>query len=162
MVAVQGPDYNGPPLMHSFILGKCNIKTVHILVKKIFHMLRSAINTSKSGLKASGFYSILCKCEKRYIEQKYRSIETVVKEHAWHLCLYQPDNSAVTEHIIELGHCIKRPLQGTWDTSQNIRLHGPTCQRETELKLYLKTVNREEGVKLIKTRNCTRCTRSVI
>jgi hypothetical protein len=54
-----------------------------------------------------GVYSIPCECGKVYIGQTGQPIETKCKEHTRHLCLNQPEKSAVAEHSTELGHQIK-------------------------------------------------------
>jgi predicted GIY-YIG superfamily endonuclease len=62
-------------------------------------------------LKTPGVYSILCECGKVYIGQTGHLVETRVKEHPPHICLYQPEKPAVAQLSISLGHWIR--LQNT-------------------------------------------------
>jgi hypothetical protein len=85
------------------------IKYVGLSPKKIPGFLR--LVKDDLGLKTPGVYNVHCECGQVYIGQTGRSIETRVKEHQLHICLQQPDKSAVTEHSISLGHRIQ--LQNT-------------------------------------------------
>jgi hypothetical protein len=58
------------------------------------------------GLKVPGVYRIPCECDKVYIGQTGRSIEARCKEHMRHVCLKQPDMSAVVEQNFNTGHHI--------------------------------------------------------
>jgi hypothetical protein len=58
------------------------------------------------GLNVLGVYRIPCECGKVYVGQTGRSIETRCKEHRRHICLDQPDKSAVAKHSINTGHCL--------------------------------------------------------
>jgi len=87
----------------SRLLAKYNIQTVHIPAKNI-HLLRPV--KDKLGLKAAGIYRIPCECGKVYVGQTGWTIEARLKEHRRHVCLNQPEKSAVAEHLITTSHCI--------------------------------------------------------
>lgn len=59
------------------LLVKCNIKAIHICVKKNIHMLRAI--KYKKGLKVTGIYCVLHECNKVYIGQIGRTIKTRCK-----------------------------------------------------------------------------------
>jgi hypothetical protein len=65
--------------------------------------------------------------------------------------LYQPDKSAVAEHSTESGHRIK--FHETEVPAKTSRLHGPTCQRSTEIESNPDNIKREKGFKLSKVWN---------
>jgi hypothetical protein len=85
----------------SRLVAKYNIKTVHIPKKKNRHMLRTV--KDDLGLKVPGMYHIPCECGKVYVSQTGRSIEARCKEHMRHICLNQPEKSAVAEHSINIA-----------------------------------------------------------
>jgi hypothetical protein len=88
----------------SRLLGKHNITTIHIPMKKTTSNLR--LLKDNFGRKTPGVYCIPCECRKVYVGQTRRSIEIRCKEHMRHFCLGQPERSAVAEHIIHAGHSI--------------------------------------------------------
>jgi hypothetical protein len=88
----------------SRVLQKFNIRTVHIPWKMTIQTLRSV--KDELGLNVPGVYRIPCECDKVYMGQTGRSIETRCKEHRRHIHLSQPDKSVVAKHSINTGHCI--------------------------------------------------------
>jgi hypothetical protein len=83
------------------LLGKYNIKMVHIPVRENFSFMRSV--KDKLGLKVAGIYCVPCECDKVHIEQTGRTIEARCKEYMRHIRLGQPEKSAVAEHRFNLG-----------------------------------------------------------
>jgi hypothetical protein len=83
----------------SRLLAKYNIKAIHIPEKKNIHRPLK----DKLGLKLTGTYCILCGCIKVYVGQTGRTTETRCKKNVRHVCLGQPEKSAVAEHIFETG-----------------------------------------------------------
>lgn len=71
--------------------------------KKIKNILGSTKDKDEI-LTKSGIYEISCpECDKIYIGQTRRNIETRFKEHRRHLIYNQPEKSAVAKHLIDHG-----------------------------------------------------------
>jgi hypothetical protein len=134
------------PLVHttfnhiSRVLPKHNIKTVGLPPRKLSSFLRPV--KDHLALKTPGVYSIPCECEKMYIGQTGRSIETRVKEHQRHIRLAHPEKSAVAEHSINLGHRIELPNTGILEKS---RYMDRIISDAIEIELHPNNINREDG-----------------
>jgi hypothetical protein len=83
-----------------------------------------------------------------YIGQTGRSIEMRVKEH-WHIHLYHPKKSVVTEHSINLAHFIQ--LHNTSILAKKSTRTGQIIMKATEIELQLNNINREDSFSLSRT-----------
>ncbi|XP_018569462.1 uncharacterized protein LOC108909566 [Anoplophora glabripennis] len=83
---------------------KRNINTVFSTVKKVGAAFSKTCNNDQ--LQGSGVYSIPCSCEKVYIGQTGRHINTRLKEHKSHLKNNNWKKSAVAEHRADAGHTV--------------------------------------------------------
>jgi len=89
----------------SRLLGKCDMKTHHLVVKKP--------TQRKIGLKTPS-YMVYTMWMWEGVCETSRSLETRCKEHTRHLFVGQPDNLAVAEHIMGTGqHEIQQHLQNS-------------------------------------------------
>jgi hypothetical protein len=89
----------------SRVLSRHNIKTMGLPPRKLSIFLHPVKNDLSLEMPVSTAFPVSvgrCTLDK---------LETRVKEHHWHVCLYHPEMSAVAEHSINLGHCIQ--LQNT-------------------------------------------------
>jgi hypothetical protein len=93
------------------------------------------------GLKTPGIYSIPYECCYVYTGQTGHSSETRVKEYHQHIRLEHLDKSAMAEHIISTGSCIK--LQTTRILSRHV---DRMIREATEIELHPNNMNRENGL----------------
>jgi hypothetical protein len=82
-----------------------HVRTIHIPRKKTVHTLWPL--KDRWGLKIFGVYRIPCNWGRVYVGQTKRSLGMRRKEHTTHLCLEQPDQSAVAGHIMETAHYMR-------------------------------------------------------
>jgi hypothetical protein len=122
----------------SRVLSKHNIKTVSLPPWKLSNFLRPF--KDHLDLKSPGVYSIPCDCEKVYIGQTGRSIETRVKERR-HVRPADPKKSAVAEHSINLDH------QNTSILAKKSRCMDRIIRKAIEIELH-PNINREDGFSL--------------
>jgi hypothetical protein len=125
----------------SRLLAKYNIKTVHIPRKKNIHMLRPV--KDDLGLKVPGMYRIPCECGKVYVGQTGRSIEARCKAHMRHVCLKQPDKSAVAEHNFNTGH--RTDFSSTSVLDKTTGYMDCIVKEATEIQLNTGNFNRDNG-----------------
>jgi hypothetical protein len=132
----------------SRVLSKHNMETVCLLSRKLSSFLRPI--KDDLALKMPGVYSIPCEHGKVYIGQTGCLIETRVKEHHRHLCLYYPEKSVVAEHSINLGHWIQ--LQNTSIWAKKLRWMDQIIREAIVIKLHPDNVNKEDGFSLSQAR----------
>jgi hypothetical protein len=119
----------------SRLLARHNIKTVHKPKKKNIHMLRMV--KDNLGLKVLRVNQIPCECGKVYVGQTGRSIEARCKEHMRHICLDQPEKSAVAEHSVNTGHQIDFSNITVWD--RTLGYMNRVVKEATHIRLNRKT-----------------------
>jgi hypothetical protein len=88
------------------------------------------------GLKVAGMFQIPHECGKVYIGQIGRSTGARCREHMRHICLEQPEKSAVAEHSVNAGHCPR--LQQYLCVAQGSRVCGLPCKEAIEIRLNTK------------------------
>jgi hypothetical protein len=120
---------------------KHDIRTISIPQRKTAQTPRSA----KDGLKPKvpGVYRIPCECGKVYVGQSGRLIKTRCKEHQRYMRLYQPEKSAVAEHIISTGHCTD--FSGTSILDRSPGYVDRLVTEATDIRLNKNNFNREGG-----------------
>jgi hypothetical protein len=126
----------------SKVLSKHNIKTVSLPPRKLSSFLRPV--KDHLALKMSGVYSTPCECEKVYIRQTCRSIETRVKEHQRQIRLAN-SASVVAEHSINLGHRTQPSI-----LAKKSRYMGRIIGKVIEIELHPNKINMEDGFSLSK------------
>jgi hypothetical protein len=104
------------------------------------------------ALKTPGVCSIPCECGKVDIGQTGHSIETRVKEHHQHICLYHLEKSVVAEYSINLGHLIQ--LQNSSILAKKSRWMDWVIREATEVEFHPNNMNREDGFSLSQTWKC--------
>jgi hypothetical protein len=67
----------------------------NFLVKKNSNLLKPV--KDNLGLKVTGVYSVPCECGMVYVGQIDRTIKARCREHMRHICLGQPEKSAVAD-----------------------------------------------------------------
>jgi hypothetical protein len=130
----------------SWVLSRHNIKTIGLPPRKFTSFLW--IIKDDLGMKTLGIYGIPCECGKFYIGQVGHSSEIRIKEHNQHIRLHHPEQSAVAEHRINLGHHIQ-----FYDTSilaKKQRHMECIIRKTTEIELHPNNMNKEEGFSLNK------------
>jgi predicted GIY-YIG superfamily endonuclease len=125
------------------MLSKHNIKTAGLPPRKLSSLLQPIMDNL--ALKTPGIYSIPCECGKVYIGQTGHSIDTRVKEHHRHICLYHSKKYAVAEHI-NLGH--ETQLQNTSILVKKSRRMDQVIREAIEIELHPNNMNREDGFSL--------------
>jgi hypothetical protein len=83
-----------------------------------------------------------------YIGQTGRSVDIRLKEHHRHVKLQHPDKSAVAEHSIDQGHCIK--FHNSSILASKTRYMDRIVREATEIELHSNNINREGGFCLSK------------
>jgi hypothetical protein len=129
----------------SRVLQKFNIRTVHIPWKKTIQTLRSV--KDELGLNVPGVYQIPCECDKVYMGQTRRSIETRCTEHRRHIHLSQPDKSVVAKkHSINTRHCID--FTNTIVLDRTLSYMDRLVKEAIGIRLNNKNFNRDGGLML--------------
>jgi predicted GIY-YIG superfamily endonuclease len=126
----------------SRLVAKYNIQTVYIPAKNI-HLLRPV--KDKLGLKAAGIYCIPCECGKVYVGQTGRTIKARLKEHRRHVCLNQPEKSAVAEHSITSHHI---NFDGTTKLGKATKYMDRVVKEAIEIWLHPDNFKRDDGFNL--------------
>jgi MarR-like DNA-binding transcriptional regulator SgrR of sgrS sRNA len=73
-------------------------------------------------------------------------IETRIKEHHGHICLYHPEKSAVAEHSIKLDH--QRQVQYVIFLAKKSRQMDQIMREVTEIELHPNNMDREDSFSL--------------
>ena len=126
------------------ILGRHNIKTVHLPPRKLgTHLTRIK---DQLGLRTPGVYRVPCECGATYIGETGRAIDTRISEHSRCIRLKQPDRSAIAEHALENGHKISfKETKVLWKAPS-------FWERKTKeaIEIYLEdnNLNRDKGIGL--------------
>jgi hypothetical protein len=135
--SLVGPTFN----CISRVLSKHNIRIVGLLHRKVTNFLHPI--KYDLGLKTPCIYSIHSVQVWVYVGQIGCSVETMVRKHHWHIWLYHLEKSAMTEHIINLGHHIQ-----CHDFSILAKQSGHMeclIREVTEIKPHHDNMNRAEG-----------------
>jgi hypothetical protein len=128
------------------VLSRHNIKSVGLPPKKVSGFLPPVKDIL--GLRTPDVYRIACECGKVYIGQTGRSLDTRLKEHQQHIRLEHPDNSAVAEHTVDLGHCIQ--FHETSILATKTRYMDRIIRGDIEIELHPNNMNTEVGFCLCK------------
>jgi hypothetical protein len=128
----------------SRLLAKHNMKTVHMPARNTINTLRSV--KDNLGLRTPGVYCIPCECGKVHIGQTDRNIGIRCEEHVRHLCLGQPERSAVAEHVLDTGHTMEFN-----NTHRLVKTKGyidRLVKEAIEIKLHPNNISRDSGFML--------------
>jgi hypothetical protein len=89
-----------------------------------------------------------CECGKVYIGQTGHPVDVRLKEHQRHICLEQPDKSAVAEHSVDFGHHIR--FHNTSVLATKTQYMDRIVREAIEIELRRNSMNREVGFYLSK------------
>jgi hypothetical protein len=98
------------------------------------------------GLKVPGMYWIPRQCRKVYVGQIGRFIKARCKEHMRHICLAQPEKSAVAEHSVNTGHQIDFSNITILDRTSGYM--DQVVKEAIHMRLNRKNFNRDNGFNL--------------
>jgi hypothetical protein len=100
----------------------------------------------QAGPKDSGVYLIPCDCGKVYVGQTERTIEARLREYRRHICLNQPERSAVAVHSLTTYQRIR--FDGTSKLRTATRYMDHLVREAIEIRLHPDNFNRGDGFNL--------------